>query len=466
MILSYINGLNLIFVRIKKTNVLSLRSKLYAFWVRLTGDPLKFQLNARIFHSVCLISFAGLAYNVPFNYFIGLPKIAAASFVAMIIEGCFYYFSRFANKTRICIFLSNFVGLGLFTLNYFLNSGISGPTSLFFLLFLLLSVAVNPVSQYKIWIAVNIGIVIALHLTEFLYPELVPNTYQNRTSRFVDEISAYVVIAMITYFCIDYILTSYEKEKKSAFEKSRSIEEKNQQIIRQNEELEKLNGEKNKLMSIVAHDLRSPLANIQNYLELLSTFDLDEQQRIEIKKDLLNATKDTQTMLTKLLAWSKSQSLGVVAYREYWNLNELLENTLYADKITAARKGITMDYYLDPSLKIYADRDMMQLVIRNFVGNAIKFTPSGGEILVRAERDDTNCIISIKDTGIGIAYDRQDALFSLDAKSTYGTQGEKGVGLGLLLCMEYISAQNGKIWFESEPEKGTCFYIAVPVDKS
>ena len=445
--------------------MLQLRPNLYKYWIKLTGDPSKFTLHARVFHSVMLISIVGLAYNIPFNYLIDLPNIAIASFVVLIIGSVLYYFSRFKSQERLSILMLNFAGLALFSINYFLNSGINGPTDLFFLLFLLLTIVVNPVSQYKIWVPLNIFIVTSLHIVEYQYPHFVPNTYASRISLFADETSAYIVIALITYFCINYILRGYENERKSALAKSKAIEQKNLQILIQNEELEKINFEKNKLMSIVAHDLRAPLANIQNYLELLTEFELEEEEKFLIKKNLLGATKDTLAMLTKLLAWSKSQSHGTVAQPERLELGQLFENTLHTEKNIAAQKGIVFDYNFEPQTYIYADREMMQLIMRNFSGNAIKFTPSGGSISISAKSTECDCIISIQDTGIGISQERHDAIFSLNAQSTYGTKGEKGMGLGLLLCMEYITAQNGKLWFDSDVDCGTCFHISLPLSQ-
>jgi len=422
-----------------------------------------FPLNARIFHSVCLISIFALGYNVPFNYAIGLPKIALASLVVLIITVCLYYASRFRNKVSISTLLANIVGLALFTVNYFLNSGLGGPTDLFFLLFLLLSIAISPADQYKVWIPINVTMLVILNFVEFYYPHYVPDTYTGRSNRFVDHMSAYAVVAAITYFCIHYIRGSYEREKASTLEKSQAIELQNWQIVKQNEELEKLNAEKNKLMSIVAHDLRSPLASIQNFLELLTQHQLDEEQKIDIENDLLNSTKNTMAMLSKLLDWSKTQLHGVSTHMENLNLNALFESTLNLEQNIAARKNITIDHYFDPAISIYADSDMMQLILRNMVGNAIKFTRPGGHIDIRAEREDNSCLISIRDNGIGMSPEKQESIFSLNVESTFGTNNEKGVGLGLMLCMEFIKAQNGKIWLESEPGQGTCFYISVPV---
>jgi two-component system, sensor histidine kinase and response regulator len=429
----------------------------------LSGDPSEFPLNARILHSVCIISIFALCYNVPFNYAIGLPKIALASLIVLLITMGLYYGSRFRNMTSTSTLLTNIVGLSLFAVNYFLNSGMRGPTDLFFLLFLLLSIAISPPEQYKVWIPINVTILLIMNMIEFYYPHLVPDTYTNRTNKFVDHMSAYVVVAAITYFCIDYIRDSYEREKVSALEKSKAIEMQNEQIVKQNEELEKLNAEKNKLMSIVAHDLRSPLATIQNFLELLTEHELDEEQKLDIENDLLNSTKNTLAMLSKLLDWSKSQLHGVSAHMEYLNLNSLFEPTLNLEQDIAAGKNITLDHYFDPAISIYADSDMMQLILRNVIGNAIKFTRPGGHIVVKSETRDSNCIISVRDNGIGMSSEKQQSIFSLNVESTFGTDNEKGVGLGLMLCMEFIKAQNGKIWLESEPGDGTCLYISVPM---
>ena len=120
---------------------------------------------------------------------IGLPSIALASLIVLLITGGLYYASRFLNKVTISILIANIVGLTLFTVNYFLNSGLSGPTDLFFLLFLLLSIGISPAEQYKVWIPINIGILLALNAIELYNPGIVPYTYTNKLNRFVDHLS-------------------------------------------------------------------------------------------------------------------------------------------------------------------------------------------------------------------------------------------------------------------------------------
>ncbi|CAG5068809.1 Adaptive-response sensory-kinase SasA [Dyadobacter sp. CECT 9623] len=438
----------------------------YQVWARLSGDPSKFPLHARIFHSVCLISIFALSYNVPFNYIIGLPNIALASFFGLVVACAVYYISRFKNRPEISIPIVNISGLLLFTFNYFMNSGISGPTDLYFLLFLLLSIVISPTNEYKFWIPVNVGMFLILGIAEYLSPETFPNTYDDRFSKFIDHLSSYLVVAAITFFCTYYIRRSYENEKLITAEKSEAIEKQNEQIIEKNRELEGINAEKNKLMSIVAHDLRSPLGSIQNFLELLTQHDLEEQQKLDIENDLLNATKNTLAMLSKLLDWSKSQLYGVSARPEMLNLSKLLQSTLELEADIAFRKGITLDYQLSPSMSVFADGDMMQIVVRNIIGNATKFTKSGGRITVRANSEHNQCVISVQDDGIGMSAEKSESIFSLNVESTYGTKNEKGVGLGLLLCIEFVKAQNGRIWFESEPGNGTCFYISIPTSNA
>lgn len=357
----------------------------------------------------------------------------------------------------------NATAITLFALMYFFNSGIAGPTDLFFLLFLLLSIGISPNQQYKFWIPLNIGVYLSLITYEYFNPSMLPEAYNSRSSRFIDHSSAYMVVGAIAYFCIAYIRDSYEKERRAVAEKTAAIEEKNRQIIEQNKELERLNAEKNKLMSIVAHDLRSPLGNIQSFLELLTQDALEENEKLEIEQELLNSTNNTLTMLSKLLNWSKTQLHGVTAQPEYLNLCKLLEPTISLERQVAEQKSIRIDHEFDPAIMIYADSDMMQLILRNILGNAVKFTEPGGSIYLRSELSGTHCVISITDNGIGIPQEKQESVFSLNVQSTFGTKNEKGVGLGLMLCQEFIQAQNGSIRFESEPGIGTTFYVTVPL---
>ena len=142
-------------------------------------------------------------------------------------------------------------------------------------------------------------------------------------------------------------------------------------------------------------------------------------------------------------------------------LEETLEPTLLLQASIAHEKGILLSNSIEKNIMVIADSDMLELVVRNLVSNAIKFTPAGGRIDISSEIHGHECWIKVHDTGVGIAKSNYLNIFSLHAESTYGTNNEKGVGLGLVLCKEFISMQNGKIWVESTLNIGTTFYVSL-----
>jgi signal transduction histidine kinase len=351
----------------------------------------------------------------------------------------------------------------LFLLSYFYNSGISGPNDIGFAFSIFVIIFITPSKQHKWWLAVNIALLLGMHFCEYFYPQMVPYTYQTRLGRFINITSAYLVVIILMYYTIKYIRRNYDYEKLQVEEKKRDIENQHQYILAQNEQLEHLNSEKIKLMSIIAHDLRGPLSNIQNYLELVAEYGLDKEEREVVEGDLLKVTQNTLNMLSKLLIWSKSQMDGVVVRLSDMNLNDMLKNTLEMERILALKKGIILTYQINPSISVVADSDMLQLVVRNLVSNAIKFTQVGGTVKIDTEIVMNECKISITDNGKGIPFEQQADIFSLKARSTFGTNNEKGVGLGLLLCKEFTEQQGGRIGFDSTPGRGSVFFIFMPI---
>jgi signal transduction histidine kinase len=144
-------------------------------------------------------------------------------------------------------------------------------------------------------------------------------------------------------------------------------------------------------------------------------------------------------------------------------LLDALHNTLDMERMLAAKKDITLTYRIDPGITVVADTDMLQLVIRNLTSNAIKFTRPGGDVNITAQIEMNECCISIKDNGLGIPFEQQSDMFTLKARSTFGTGKEKGVGLGLLLCKEFTEHQGGRIGFQSVPGRGSNFFVYLQI---
>jgi two-component system sensor histidine kinase/response regulator len=420
---------------------------------RIIGDPKLFSLEERIFNTVCVIAFITMCFEVPFNFFIKLYVPASLCLFGIFFSAYLYYLSRFRRRSSLAIKLFCFVCNFLFVINYFFNSGIFGPNLLLFSLTFLLVVAVIPKSHFKFWISINIISVLGILIVEYFYPELAPNVYASPLSKTIDFGITYLVVVTLTYFAISYIRKNYDIEKEA-------VERKNMAIEEQKKELERLNSEKDKLFSIVTHDIRTPLTSIQGYLELLTEVDLDEKERQNIKKQLLQITRDSSAMLTNVLSWARTQMEGAHAELVVTEIKSVLENGLNIEKNISAKKGVSFQITSEDKLHVLADRDMLELVIRNLVNNAIKFTPAGGLVEINAARVDGNCCIKISDNGLGIDQAQQEKLFQFKASSTYGTNAEKGIGLGLLLCKEFTLLQGGKIWFESSPGKGSIFYLS------
>jgi len=433
-------------------------SQVKSFQLKLIGSSDRFSLEARVYHSICIVAFIAMAYNVPFNYFVGLPVVALVSAIALAGFAWLYYLSRVKEDFRYSVIGLGTLGNVFFATIYFLNSGIDGPLLILFALFFYLLTATAPKDQQVLWLVLNIIVVVTIHVIQYLYPATVPYTYINRLSRFTDTMSAYVVVLLSVFFSLRYMRGNYDKERQSAIDKALDIESKNIQ-------LEMVNGEKNKLFSIVAHDLRSPLASIQSYLELLTAYPLGEDEKREIELKLLTLTKNTSNMMTNLLSWSKSQLEGVQVNLHPVNIQRLLKDMLKVEGSIANDKGVELEYSIDDDIYVMADPNMLLLVIRNLISNAIKFTPAGGMIEIVVEVGE-GCLITITDSGKGIDEIDQEFVFSLKAKSTFGTNNEKGVGLGLILCKEFIELLGGTISFVSIPGEGTSFVVGIPVVQS
>ena len=355
------------------------------------------------------------------------------------------------------------MGIVIFGVNYFTNSGIDGSTDLIWPVHLLLVLAISPYHQHLRWVIIYLVSFLILHAVEYYYPYLVQHPFTAGKGQFIDRVTAFPLPVIAIYIVIKFIRRSYDAEKRATEEKAIAIEASKVQLLAQKDQLEQSNIEKNKLMSIISHDLRTPLMNVQNYLELLNEGEVDSDERPMLEMSLLKSTNSAMEMLSNLLNWSKSQMEGVKVNLMNVHLLEALISTLDMQKIQALTKDIILTFHIPPKLMVVADIDMLQLVLRNLISNAIKFTPPGGEIKVTATIVSQECKITVTDNGSGIPEAKQHKIFTIKSEATYGTNNEKGVGLGLVLCKEFIERQGGRIAFESREGQGSSFMIFIPL---
>lgn len=422
---------------------------------KLVGHAADFSIESRAFHTVCVLTMAILLILLPFNIWLQTYMLVSLILVLTLFLSIAFYLSRYAGnyKAGLRIYLF-FAHVSLIAAFYY-DSGSHGPTLLLFFLSFMLQIVVTPRSQH-VWIAVtHLFIAITLLSLERAYPDLIPNVYKTENERFIDYISTYVVSIGFVYGTIIYLRNNYMRERKIAILRSHAIE-------KQNKQLEDLNNEKNKLFSIISHDLRSPLNSIQSYLEVLGTQGIPDEDKAYFEGSLHDLTKNTSDMLYNLLVWSKAQMGGIKLSLKELPLYGSLHNILVVEKSIATKKGIDLIHDIDEDIAVLGDSDMLELVVRNLLNNAIKFTQAGGNIRISAGIESEVCTISIADTGIGMNQETQADIFKMKHVNSFGTNNEKGVGLGLALCKEFVELQGGRIWFDSMEGSGTTFYVSLP----
>lgn len=237
------------------------------------------------------------------------------------------------------------------------------------------------------------------------------------------------------------------------------------QLRKSEQELRDANASKDKFLSIIAHDLKSPLAALRSMLDLLNAdlADFSESDVKEIIGEMDNSAKNVFELLEDLLSWSRAQTGKIQFNPDNIDVKMIIENTISLMKHAADKKNINLYSDVTESIICYADANMISTVLRNLVSNAIKFTLPAGEVGVKMVHHETFAEFSVNDSGIGISTENMDKLFKLDTHlTTLGTSQEKGTGLGLILCKEFIEANDGKIMVESHQGKGSSFKFTLP----
>jgi signal transduction histidine kinase len=250
-------------------------------------------------------------------------------------------------------------------------------------------------------------------------------------------------------------------------EEMKERENAEKHLAKSNRELALLNKDKDKLFSIMAHDLRSPLGSMMKLSDLLieNIKDFDESELFEVVEVINKTSTQTFQLLNDLLAWSAVQMGRGETGKTEFSVAEVVNESISTINPEAARKHISIVADIDSDLLVFADKFAIQTVLRNLISNAIKFTQQQGEITIKALRDADFVKFSVIDNGAGMTKEKQKKIFRVDAvNSTPGTDGEKGTGFGLLLCKDLVERNGGTIWLESDKGKGSSFHFTLPVD--
>lgn len=236
-------------------------------------------------------------------------------------------------------------------------------------------------------------------------------------------------------------------------------------LSKQNKKLNELNATKDKFFSIIAHDLRNPLAAFRNIVELLTNF-YDELSEDKIKNTIRildDNSNHLYKLLENLLQWSQSQTGGIQFLPVLQSVSAVVHINASLMEVAAEKKNISIEYNIDDDLMAYYDADLTNTVLRNLIMNAIKFTKLGGKITIEAKDLGDLVEICVKDNGVGMNKEDLEKLFRIDVHhTTLGTSEEKGTGLGLILCKEFIAMHKCKIYAESREGEGSSFIFTLP----
>lgn len=230
-----------------------------------------------------------------------------------------------------------------------------------------------------------------------------------------------------------------------------------------NEKLQAFNKIKDKLFSIIGHDLKAPVSGLVQTLELLESGALNEEESKEMIGELKKQTGLSLNTLNALLNWGETQLKGIAINPKQITTKEIIEKNLAIAESQAAAKSITITDNTSSEIQAFVDVDHFDFIIRNLLSNAIKFTNNHGKVEINStdNKDNNMVVFSVKDTGKGIGVEEQKQFSISNIHVSFGTNGEKGTGLGLLLAKEFVQANEGKIWLESKQGEGTIFYVAI-----
>jgi len=274
-----------------------------------------------------------------------------------------------------------------------------------------------------------------------------------------------LAIAFIFYglFLVKKENTDYQQ---SILQQKEEIAQNEQLLKTQTEELMQVNAFKNRLFSIIAHDLKSPIYALRTLFRNMQQFDTPAEEIKGMVPEVVNELTYTTSLMENLLQWARSQMQADAVKPQVIDIPGLLAEVGRLLRLQADAKQIRVSMKIEEAVCAFADKDMVNLVLRNLLSNAIKYTPEKGQIEVGVSKKASWVEIFVRDTGMGMSPEALEKIHLNNYYTTKGTAGESGTGLGLMLCREFVARNGGKLQIESEVEKGSVFTFTLPQDGS
>jgi signal transduction histidine kinase len=448
---------------------------------KIVGSEEKFSLQHRILNASILLGAILSVFALISNIIIGLFWITnLLVLLGIILFFSLYFFSLKTGKSNfVAIFGFGFLVLIFSPMMWFANSGTMGGFQ-YYILFFIVGIYISTSGKIK-WTLLILMILVTLSLIiiEYLYPDLIIH-YNNKQERYIDLVISFftAIVGIIIYAGIyfrQYESTNkkleiknkmLEKSRQEIFEHKGKIELQKKEIEIKAKSLEDLNKTKDQLFSIISHDLKSPFNSLLGFTELLQSEGdgMSKDEILRITNIIHKSSEQGYNLVLQLLEWYKSQTNQVKFKQQKLNLIKLVNENIELVKTQAKNKNIDIVFIKEQeACYTYADKNMINTVLRNLISNALKYTENG-KIEINCNYKHSNCQLSISDTGIGISQEKLKNIFYFDDNiSVPGTAGERGTGLGLILCKDFIERNNGRISVESTINKGSVFCFNLPL---
>jgi len=417
----------------------------------IIADDENFSLQNRLLLSSIFVGILITFIGSIIGPIISLPiHLRLSGYFLFLFLLVFYYFIRVKKIVKPFIVPFILICLAAITMMWIFNGGINGQGSKIALIALILSLIIVTEGKRRLVLFLFSTLILILYLVQLFKPEYI-TVYSSEKVQWTDSLTTTVYSLIFIYLIIKFLLRYY------TLEKTRAEESEKIQI--------KLNNDKDRFISILGHDLRSPFQALLGLTALLKDnihkYDIKE---VEHQVNLINkAALSNYSLLEDLLLWVRAEKGSIPFNPQQLSLSSICEGVIENLNQNAVVKNLSVNSLIDDKKYVFADIDMLKTILRNLVSNAIKFTNLGGAIRISAEIIDSGIIISVKDTGIGISQADISKMFDISqVYTTKGTHDEKGTGLGLLICKEFVEKHGGKIWADSEYGKGATFRFSLP----
>ena len=431
------------------------------------GNKEEFSVQHRIFNA---INFSGIILTIITgitNYTTGLNSATYlfSLFSLLMFSGFLYYSLKKKNLYLISRIGYSFILFIYYPVFWFINGGLEGGFQYFTMFFLVVTLITMP-GRKAVFTTLYFLIIITLAGVEYYFPELVM-PYPSQKERFIDIIISYTLSYFAIILVINIFIKLYQQANNNLTKQKEQLETIRAELRKSNDELLEMNKAKDKFFSIIAHDLRNPFNSLLGFSNLLleNHKQYDDKERGEMIEMVNRSATGAFNLLENLLTWSRSQS-GRIKYRpERTKLKPLVAEIISEMAGAANLKEIRVLETVDENDQVFADKNMISIVLLNLISNAIKFTNRMGDVIVetRKEKYSNQLTVSVTDTGVGISKEGIDNLFQIDKnRSTPGTENETGTGLGLIICKEFIEKHSGRIWVKSQEGQGAKFIFSLP----